>query len=226
MSQKACTKCGSAKELIEFPKRKTAADGTRNECTSCTRGAKLAWDAENREKIAVYSKRYAQKDPERYRAVCRATYERQKQRNPRMMAEGAKKTRAKYLDRYREAVRAWRLAHPEYFTDYAIKNRQLIRDRRREWDRKNAGYVVDKARAYQLAKSKAMPSWISPEQRAQIQQFYDLAAARSVETGNKYHVDHIVPLRGEAVSGLHVPWNLQVIPARENRIKANKMLEV
>ena len=45
-------------------------------------------------------------------------------------------------------------------------------------------------------------------------------------TNIKHEVDHIIPIHGKNVCGLHVPWNLRIITAKRNKIKGNKIEEI
>lgn len=77
-------------------------------------------------------------------------------------------------------------------------------------------------RARYAGKRKRTPSWLTADDKRLIKAKYSEAHWMTVRTGFKHHVDHIVPLLGKDVCGLHVPWNLRVIPARENIKKGNK----
>lgn len=73
------------------------------------------------------------------------------------------------------------------------------------------------------AKLQATPSWLTPEHHADMELCYQEAAALRLYTGQEYHVDHIVPLLGVEVCGLHVPWNLRVILGADNLRKGNQL---
>ena len=69
---------------------------------------------------------------------------------------------------------------------------------------------------------EATPTWLTDLMLSEIKQLYKQRQELSESTGIEYHVDHIVPIQGENVCGLHVPWNLQIITAEENLKKSNK----
>lgn len=73
--------------------------------------------------------------------------------------------------------------------------------------------------ARRAAKLNATPRWLSGDDIKAIDQMYEKASAMTAATGIPHEVDHVVPLMGRDVRGLHVPWNLQVIPAYQNRAK-------
>lgn len=123
-----------------------------------------------------------------------------------------------YYERNREDVLKRR---PVYNAKYYEKNKEYYAEYSREWRKNNGGRVKAYKAKRRASKMNATPTWLSTEQEDQINKIYSFRHAISGVVDREYHVDHIVPLQGENVCGLHVPWNLQVIPAEDNISKSN-----
>lgn len=144
--------------------------------------------------------------------------------------ERAKKWRDDNFERYAESKRQYldredvKAAARVRSSEWRTNNLERKSKNDKEWRANN----VDKKRSYQAFRRakvrEATPLWLTKEHRHQIALIYKEALRLSEEKGVMYHVDHIVPLAGKAVSGLHVPWNLQAIPAVENHRKSNKLV--
>ena len=138
------------------------------------------------------------------------------------------------------------IEHREEALENAKSYREENREKVNDWHRKNYNenkeelcakkYAFRKANPGKInalntkrraAELNATPPWLTPEQLEEIRKIYIKCSKISKKTGIKHHVDHIVPLQGKNVRGLHVPWNLQIIPAygpNGNMSKGNRMI--
>ena len=109
-------------------------------------------------------------------------------------------------------------------SDWQKDNKQKVNTKNSLW-RKDNPAIVNAATARRFSsKRNRTPKWIGAEEKWLIKEVYDLAAIRTKLHGFSWHVDHITPLQGVLVSGLHVPENLQVIPGAYNMAKSNSFL--
>lgn len=114
-------------------------------------------------------------------------------------------------DERKEYQNQWRKQNPEYDIEYG-----------KNWQKINRGKKNATTAKRHAAKLKATPKWLSIEQLKEIEEIYICATDLSWLSEDGLEVDHIVPLQGKSVSGLHVPWNLQIIPSKQNSSKGNK----
>lgn len=122
---------------------------------------------------------------------------------------------------YRDSIGDLLLARKK--AEYA-RNRDARLEQKRKYRQENKGRINALVTARKKIVRQRTPSWVSSDEKWLIKEVYDLAALRSSVLGFDWHVDHVLPLQGKTVSGLHILGNLQVIPAIENIRKRNKVL--
>jgi len=136
------------------------------------------------------------------------------------------KFRMEQNPQYKEArllyMRQWYRENREYCyaksREYIAANPEKNTRYKNKWAKNNKGYVAANWKKRDKAIRKATPKWCDINAIAKV---YEKRILLDEKTGIQHHVDHIVPLRGKNICGLHVPWNLQIITADENLRKGN-----
>jgi len=100
---------------------------------------------------------------------------------------------------------------------YAQEHKEEMREYRKRWRKDNKAHCAALRAKYRAAKAKATPLWLSESHLKEILNIY-------LNCPKGHEVDHWIPLQGDNVSGLHVPWNLRAIPRADNRSKGNKLV--
>jgi len=124
-----------------------------------------------------------------------------------------------------EHLAVWRKNNPDSVKKHNgmqyIAHTDKIKAGVKNWSKNNPVKMLTYTRASQTKRHMRYPKWLTCDDRWMIEQAYELAVLRTKMFGFSWHVDHIIPLQGKTVSGLHTPYNLQVIPGAENVRKSN-----
>jgi hypothetical protein len=107
---------------------------------------------------------------------------------------------------------------------YDNKCKSCTTSKNKKWLQENKGLSLAKSRLKEIKQmpGKRVPAWLTPFDILAMKCIYQVATMRNANSGIKWSVDHVIPLNGKTVCGLHVPSNLQVIPLSENLSKRNK----
>lgn len=225
---KTCPCCRTEKLFSDYYKDKKTKDGLYSRCKTCHNASASKWASKNKSSIAKSARDRREKDQEKHRRYSREYQAEAYKRNPEKFREISRSNRSKNPDKTNATSAASRAKVPEltaqYQSAYYEKNKTKIKEDvknranrlRVEMRPKNCERVMRR----NARKKNASPSWAN---LLAMQNIYEQAARLTRATGVAYHVDHIVPLQGKTVCGLHVENNLQILLKTENQIKGNRL---
>ena len=238
-SLKHCSKCGNTyPATVEYWVSKH--DKLLAICRACRSAAARAWYAANKSKVAVRKAGYSEVQKEALRAVARQRYA----SDPSKAIAATRAWQAANKASVRQASIRWRennkeiayqrnvewlRQHPQATRQYNInatntaEKRAYKSEASLRWAKQNPAKANALKAKRRASKMQRTPAWLTEAHFKAIRDIYMQASQLSKTTGVLHHVDHIVPLQGKIVSGLHVPWNLRVVTATVNLTKNNKL---
>lgn len=141
----------------------------------------------------------------------------------RVTSKGSECHRCALIGKRKYETEATRHARLNRARTQRKENPEKFRERERAWRRNNRAKVKAKKIRNKNAQLQATPTWLTEEQWEEMNDIYRLRDILTEETGIEHQVDHIIPLQGEDICGLHVPWNLEVLSRDENAKKSNNL---
>lgn len=247
-NMKSCTVCNETKELDQFDKR-TKANGDKvptGRCKACRRKYIREYSSKKLSKTGLTREEWLNKvrkpklSPEERQEAGKAKWDAWYAENKeRMQQEYRKKAEQEREAMYAKGVKVCSTCKEEKpLSQYHIRTRNrkyhsykapypscktCRRTYNNYYESSPEGKIKKRKRnkLYDRRNRQATPKWLSKEHKQQIADTYELMRDCRSVTGEDYHVDHIVPLKGENICGLHVPWNLQVLPGYVNISKSN-----
>ena len=222
---KSCTRCLAVKPLEAFSPNPRGLFGRQSHCKECFAQRRRERRAADPDAARARERTYKAAERERDREYHREYQRQYRTRNREATRQRNREWYAKNKDQVYATTLEWRARNAdklqEYLRRYRQENSEAARRRSREWYARNPEKVYEKSAAERAVRARATPPWVD---RKALLAVYTIAKALR-RAGRDVHVDHIVPINGRHVCGLHVPWNLQIIPASENVRKGNKLPE-
>jgi hypothetical protein len=175
---------------------------TKDRCSVCRSIESKKRIEKHGEKIKAYYKQWAPNNRDKTRKAVNAHAARNRDA---LRARGRRLYRENREDRVASAAK------------YREENKALVSARRKAWKQANPHALNEASSRRRAAKVQACPEWLTKEDFDAMKEIYEEAQMFSV------HVDHIAPLLGREVCGLHVPWNLRLMLPSENYRKGNRL---
>lgn len=215
---KLCNVCKLNLDVSNFYKKKGGTFGVTAVCKTCSKDIGKEYYLDNKEKVDTKNQRNAAKNKEKYAATRKvwATKNRKKR------SEQARLRYAKNPKKENERCKKYSERNPDYKATYYKNNKEKMAALCKRWREQNRGKFRQYYNNRRLAEINSK-SITTPEDKLLIDKIYEQAVQLTELTGTPYEVDHIVPLQGKDVCGLHVSWNLQILPMSQNRSKGNKL---